>query len=63
MQSSVDSDALCPIIKEDEIEHEDARWGVEAKLTYVLLDGWLRRELLCRGKVWSGAVWPGRVPR
>ena len=31
----------CPLTPQTEIEHEDARWGVEAKLTYVLLDGWL----------------------
>ena len=27
--------------EETEIEHEDTRWGIEAKATYVLLDGWL----------------------
>lgn len=31
----------CPIAPRTEIEHEDTRWGLEAKLTYVMLDGWL----------------------
>ena len=31
----------CPIGQRTDIEHEDARWGVEVKATYVLLDGWL----------------------
>lgn len=31
----------CPLIAETEIEHEDPRWGVEVKATYVLFDGWL----------------------
>ena len=31
----------CPIGPHTEIEHEDALWGIEAKLTYVFLDGWL----------------------
>ena len=31
----------CPIGPQTEIEHEDTRWGIEAKATYVLLDGWL----------------------
>ena len=34
-------DTHCPIGPQTEIEHDDARWGVEAKVTYVLLDGWL----------------------
>ena len=31
----------CPIGPQTVIEHEDARWGVEAKVTWVILDGWL----------------------
>ena len=31
----------CPIIPDTLIEHEPARWGVEVKATYVLIDGWL----------------------
>lgn len=31
----------CPLIAETEIEHEPARWGVEVKATYVLLNGYL----------------------
>ena len=31
----------CSIGPQTEIEHEVTRWGIEAKATYVLLDGWL----------------------
>ena len=31
----------CPIGPVTEIEHDPARWGIEAKATYVLLDGYL----------------------
>ena len=31
----------CPTGPQTEIEHEDTRWGIEAKATYVLLAGWL----------------------
>jgi len=34
-------EAHCAIGSHTEVEHEDARWGVEVKATYVLLDGWL----------------------
>ena len=31
----------CPVSPQTEIEHEPTLWGIEAKLTYLLLDGWL----------------------
>ena len=31
----------CPLIRETETDHEATRWGVEAKVTYVVFDGWL----------------------
>ena len=34
-------EAHCPIGPQTEIEHEDTQWGVEAKVTWVILDGWL----------------------
>lgn len=33
-------EAHCAIGPHTEIEHKDARWGVDVKATYVLLDGW-----------------------
>ena len=34
-------EAHCPIASHTEIEHEDTRWGLEVKATYVLLNGYL----------------------
>ena len=31
----------CPVVRGQEIDHQDTAWGLEGKLTYVLFDGWL----------------------